>query len=108
LRFYIFIQDFKLARDLLNAVEKEACSSSINSGVLFKLIRLLSWETLLIQIIEFLTEWPNHKLSKYIMMIYDHDLSISSKAYSSCLETWVLFLQRFMSEFVELTLPVFD
>ncbi|XP_021913998.1 integrator complex subunit 8 isoform X2 [Zootermopsis nevadensis] len=57
------MKDFKLARDLLNAVGKEARNSSINSGVLYKLIRLLSWETLLIQIIEFLTEWPNHKLN---------------------------------------------
>jgi hypothetical protein len=69
--FYISLQDFRLASDLLTAVEKEACNSSINSGVLCKLIRLLSWETLLIQIIEFLTEWPNHKLSKSDFL-YNH------------------------------------
>jgi hypothetical protein len=58
---------------LLNAVEKEACNSSLNSGVMYKLVRLLSWERLLIQITEFLIEWPNHKLSKYDMN-YDHRL----------------------------------
>lgn len=57
------MKDFKLATEFLTAVEKEARSSSVNSGILYKLVRLLSWETLLIQIIEFLTEWPNHKLN---------------------------------------------
>jgi hypothetical protein len=52
---------------LLNAVEKEACNSSPNSGVMYKLVRLLSWERLLIEITEFLIEWPNQKLSEYDM-----------------------------------------
>ncbi|KAJ4428910.1 hypothetical protein ANN_25904 [Periplaneta americana] len=56
-------KDFKLAAELLTAVEQEARSSSVSSGVMYKLVRLLSWETLLIQIIEFLTDWPNHKLT---------------------------------------------
>ena len=59
--------------DLLNAVEKEACNSSSNSGVMYKLARLLSWERLLIEITEFLIEWPNQKLSEYDMNC-DHRL----------------------------------
>jgi integrator complex subunit 8 len=57
------MKDFKQATDLLNAVEKEACNSSSNSGVTYKLVRLLSWERLLIEITEFLIEWPNQKLN---------------------------------------------
>jgi hypothetical protein len=60
---------------LLNAVEKEACNSSSNSGVMYKLVRLLSWERLLIEITEFLIEWPNQKLSEYDMN-YDHRLPL--------------------------------
>jgi hypothetical protein len=56
---------------LLNAVEKEACNSSSNTGVTYKLVRLLSWERLLIEITEFLIEWPNQKLSEYDKN-YDH------------------------------------
>lgn len=100
-----FVQDFKLATEFLAAVEKEARNSSVNSGILYKLVRLLSWETLLIQIIEFLTEWPNHKLSKSHVLIYIHHLSMSSVQSISFLSRILLFIpSMFMSQFIEFTL----
>jgi hypothetical protein len=60
------------------------------------LVRLLSWETLLIQIIEFLTEWPNHRLSKSDVLILS-SISFLSKSFP-------FNHPRFMSQFIELTL----
>jgi hypothetical protein len=103
--FCIFIQDFKLATEFLSAVEKEARNSSVNSGTLYKLVRLLSWETLLIQIIEFLTEWPNHKLSKSNILIYIQHLSMNSVQSISFFSRSLLFIPpKFMSQFIEFTL----
>lgn len=103
--FCIFIQDFKLATEFLTAVENEARNSSVNSGTLYKLVRLLSWETLLIQIIEFLTEWPNHKLSKSDIFIYIQHLSMSTMQSISFFSRNLSFIPpRFMIQFIKFTL----
>ncbi|PSN35787.1 hypothetical protein C0J52_09481 [Blattella germanica] len=57
------MKDFKMATGMLAAVEQEARSSNVGSNVLYKFCKLLAWETLLIQMIQFLTDWPDHKLN---------------------------------------------
>lgn len=53
-------KDFSSAIKLLSTVEHESKSNnSVSSSVSYKVSKLISWETLLVQITQFLMEWPN-------------------------------------------------
>lgn len=71
------INQFDASVELLTILDNEVKNhTSINTNIVYKLCRLISWEVLICQVQQLLVEWPANHLSMYTST-FIHCLSLS-------------------------------